>query len=50
LLALLVTAVYLLPFHLLDAGDTLWVLTAVPVLWVAVHWLSVRFATVDAAL
>jgi hypothetical protein len=50
LLALLITAAYLLPFHLLGAGDSLWVLTAIPVLWAAVHWLSVRFATVDAAL
>jgi hypothetical protein len=42
--------VYALPFHLLGAGDSLWMLTAFPVMWAAVHWFTVRFATVDAAL
>jgi hypothetical protein len=42
--------VYALPLHLLGAGDSLWMLTAFPVMWAAVHWFTVRFATVDAAL
>jgi hypothetical protein len=50
LLAFLVTMVYALPLHLLGARDTLWMLTAIPVMWTAVHWFTLRFASVDAAL
>jgi hypothetical protein len=50
LLALLVTMVYLLPFHLFGASDSVWLLTAVPVMWVAVHWFTSRFASVEAGL
>ena len=50
LLALLVAGVYLLPFQLLGGRDSLWALTAIPVMWAALHWFALRFATVDAAL
>ena len=48
--ALLIAALYLLPFHLAGFGDSTWVLTVIPVFLAAVHLLTVRLATVDAAL
>lgn len=50
LAACTIALVYALPFHLLGFGDTPWALSGFLVFGIAMHWLTVRLATVDAVL